>query len=67
MFFPKIEREDSVHIKLSINRTSLTGKKRSSMLLAWLCERTFFHLKINKQLMLELPVLEVYIIVVRKP
>ena len=35
---------------LLIKQKFLTGKNRSSTLLAWLCERTFFHLKINEKL-----------------
>ena len=34
---------------LLIERKFLTGKNRSSTLLALLCERTFFHLKINEK------------------
>ena len=46
---------------------SLTGKRRSSVLLVWLCERTFFHLTMNKQPMLKLLMVDVYLIVVSKP
>ena len=46
---------------------SLTGKRRSSVLLVWLCERTFFHLIMNKQPMLKLLMVDVYLIVVSKP
>ena len=51
----------------TLHWASLTGKRRSSVLLVWLCERTFFHLIMNKQPMLKLLMVDVYLIVVSKP